>query len=333
MLSLYKLEIFNTVAMEGSFSSAAGRLHMTQPGVSQHMRDLEEGLGRKLFERGPRGVSLTPAGETLLDYTRCILRLLADAEAALANLEQLEQGQLTIGATPGASVHLLPQWIQAFHQRFPTLSVLLRTDTTAAIANELLSGKLDLGFVEGELQVDPPLNAMALRDIELFVVVGRDHAWSERQKITLRSLADQPFIARPPGSQTRTWVNQVFDQFGLTPRIIAEFDNPEAIQQAVASGMGVTILPEWGLDADRWQGRLFPITLEDVALKRTLKLLWTDTPSLKPAERAFLTLLSDLFPQLTTIAGATDLIPTLLPQRHEYRASGIYCAEPSRREG
>ena len=327
MLSLYKLEIFDAVAKEGSFSAAAERLRLTQPGVSQHMRDLEDGLGRTLFERGPRGVSLTPAGETLLDYTRCILRLLSEAEAALANLDQLEQGQITLGATPGASVNLLPQWAQAFHQRFPSLAVSLRTDTTAAIAAALLAGKLDLGFVEGEIAVEPPLNVLVLREIELFVVVGPEHPWRGRQEISLQALADQAFVARPRGSQTRAWVDQVFERAGLAPRIVAEFDHPEAIQQAVASGLGAAILPDWGLDAERWQGRLFPLRLQDAPLRRTLKLLWSETPGLKAAERAFLTLLSERFPQLTSLAGPAGRILPPLPQRQDYRASGITCAD------
>lgn len=98
MLSLYKLEIFNTVAIEGSFSKAADRLLLTQPAISQHIRDLENSLGRTLFERGNRGVMLTAAGETLLDYTRCILRMVTDAENALANLSEIKSGQNPVSA-------------------------------------------------------------------------------------------------------------------------------------------------------------------------------------------------------------------------------------------
>ena len=169
MLNLYKLEIFNTVAMEGNFSRAAERLLLTQPAVSQHMRDLEEILGTELFVRGPRGVRLTAAGETLLDYTRCILRLLSEAENAVANLQGLQNGQILIGSTPGASVYLLPVWIQAFHQRFPDLTILLRTDVTPSLAAELKAGRIDLAFVEGEIDVEPPMKALVLRDIPLYL--------------------------------------------------------------------------------------------------------------------------------------------------------------------
>jgi DNA-binding transcriptional LysR family regulator len=87
MLSLYKLEIFNAVVQEGSFSRAAQRLYLTQPAVSQHIQSLESSLGTRLFKRGRRGVQLTPAGEMLHDYTRCIMRLLAEAESAITNVE------------------------------------------------------------------------------------------------------------------------------------------------------------------------------------------------------------------------------------------------------
>ena len=201
MLSLYKLEIFNVVAVEGSFSRAAGRMSLTQPAISLHMRDLEHSLQVALFERGPRGVSLTPAGEILLDYTRCILRLVADAENAVMGFDQLESGQLTLGATPGASVYLLPAWIQRFHQRFPGLSISLRTDTTSGLVRALIDDRVDLAFVEGELQLEPPINALVLQEIRLFVVVGANHGWADRATIQIADLDGQAFVSRLPDPQ------------------------------------------------------------------------------------------------------------------------------------
>ena len=96
MLNLYKLEIFAIAAQTGSFSAAAERLLMTQPAVSQHIQDLEASLGAKLFARGRRGVTLTPAGETLHRYTQEILRLLAEAENAVTDVQNLASGQVRV---------------------------------------------------------------------------------------------------------------------------------------------------------------------------------------------------------------------------------------------
>jgi len=321
MLNLYKLEIFNTVAIEGSFSKAAHRLLLTQPAVSQHIHDLEASLKVDLFNRSSRGVQLTPAGETLLDYTRCILRLLAEAESALTQIGQLEDGQILIGATPGASVYLLPEWIQSFHHRFPNLSVRLSTSTTGEIAAGLSAQALDLGFVEGELELEPPLNALVLRKIDLFLVVGAGHPWWSKERVFISDLENQPFITRPHGSQTRAWIDQVLQQHGVAPKIIAEFDNPESIKLAAASGMGIAILPEWGLSNELLAGKLRILPVAEVDFHRSLKLLWNDSAPLKPVSRSFLSHLIDLFPQLTRMVASGEDLKISLPLREEYKAS------------
>ncbi len=330
MLSLYKLEIFNTVAIEGSFSKAAHRLLLTQPAVSQHIRDLESSLGRSLFDRGNRGVVLTPAGETLLDYTRCILRMVSDAENALSNLSEINSGQISIGATPGASVYLLPGWLQSFNNRFSQISASLRTDTTANIAAEILANHLDLGFVEGELQTASNLSVLELSNIKLCVVVSAAHPWAGQPTISVHAIDGQPFLTRPVGSQTRTWIEQIFAQYHIHPHLIAEFDNPEAIKQAVANGMGITILPDWSVNTAADHISLHTLTLENINLQRTLKLLWNNTVSMKSISRAFLSHLTDQFPQLTQVITSQPVESFLLPERKQYRASKETCTSNDR---
>jgi LysR family transcriptional regulator, transcriptional activator of the cysJI operon len=296
MLNLYKLQVFNTVASEGSFSRAARRLLLTQPAVSQHIRDLEAGLGVALFQRSQRGARLTPAGETLLDYTRRILSLLSEAEAAVISLGQAARGPLNLGATPGVGIYLLPRWIQTFRQSFPEVAISLRTGTTTELAGEIASGQIDLGFVEGEIAAQPPLKVLVLREIELCVVVGAVHPWWEAQEIALHDLDGQAFIARPAGSHTRAWTDQLFSHYGVAPRIVAEFDNPESIKQAVAAGMGISILPDWAFTAASAEVRGVPIQGFD--LRRTLKLLWSGAAPPGPAQRAFIAHLRDQFPAL-----------------------------------
>ena len=331
MLNLYKLEIFNRVAIDGSFSQAAEHLLLSQPAISQHIRDLEASLQSDLFIRGNRGVTLTPAGETLLDYTRWILRLVAEAESAVLEIDQLANAQIAIGATPGAGVYLLPEWIQSFNKRFPDLATSMQTDTTAHIAADIGARKLDLGFVEGELAIEPPLSALILSEIELFVIVGSKHPWAGLRQIEMQSLHGHPFITRPPGSQTRTWIDQLLAQHGVQPHLIAEFDNPEAIMQAVASGLGVTILPDWGLDGNLTGPKLHRLVIKDLALRRMLKLLWNADAPFKPVSRAFLSHLADEFPQLTQFAASDERLDLNLPRRTEYRASLNCINSPSQK--
>jgi LysR family transcriptional regulator, low CO2-responsive transcriptional regulator len=325
MLSLYKLEIFNMVAVEGSFSKAAERLFLTQPAVSLHMRDLESALGVPLFQRSSRGVTLTSPGETLLDYTRCILRLVAEAESAVTQVDELSSGQLAIGATPGAGIYLLPGWMQTFQQRYPGLTPSLRTDITPALAAELAAGRLDLAFVEGELESRPSLGIMGLHPITFFLLAAADHPLAKYEQITLEQLHDLPFVTRPPGSQTRVWMDQVFQKQGIRPRLAAEFDHPEAIKEAVASGMGVAIVPEWAAASERLGSRLIARPIPGSDLRRMLKLLWNTDSPLKPIGRAFLSHLSDDFPKLAQLVASEAALDIKLPPREDYKASLRSC--------
>lgn len=296
VLNLYKLEVFHTVALEGSFSRAARRLLLSQPAVSQHIRDLESSLGTQLFQRGSQGVSLTPAGAVLLDYTHRILDLLAEAENAVSGSSQGPSGQLWLGATPGAGVYLLPGWMQTFRQQFAHISAHLRTDTTPVLAAEVAAGKIDLGFVEGEIEPEPRLNVLPLREIELRVAVGQGHPWWDAPGVSILDLDRQAFIARPAGSHTRAWTDQLFAQHGISPNRVAEFDHPEAIKQAVVAGMGISLLPDWAFTTSETAVRGIPI--HGGQLRCSLKLLWAAHVPFKPPARAFLGYLSAQFPAL-----------------------------------
>src|SRR5512145_430713 len=149
MLDLYKLQIFAVVVQEGSFSRAAEHLYVTQSAVSQHIKELEAGLGTTLFQRGPRGVKLTHPGEILYGYTRDIFALVAQAETALTDVEHLTSGRVSLGATPGIGVYLAPDWVQQFRAQYLQITVSLQTDITPHIVADVLGHRLDIGFIEG----------------------------------------------------------------------------------------------------------------------------------------------------------------------------------------
>ncbi|MEL6309500.1 MAG: LysR family transcriptional regulator [Chloroflexota bacterium] len=304
MLSLYKLEIFAAVVQAGSFSAAAKNMHMTQPAVSQHIQDVENTLGTSLFIRGRRGVTLTPAGQTLHDYTTQILRLVAEAESKVTNVENLSTGRLTIGATPGVSTYLLPDWLYGFREQYPHLNVALQTGITSQNVQHVMEHKIDLAIVEGELEKinRKGLGSVILRPVMMIVVVGQGHSWDKRDSVRLSELDGQSFITRQPDSRTRVWVDSVLAMKNVQPRIVAEFDNQEAIKQAVMSNMGVTILPDYAVQRELDAGLVRGLEVEDVKLNRELKLIYDETMPFTPIARALLQHLSDLFPELADIS-------------------------------
>lgn len=320
-MDLYKLEIFNKVAMEGSFSKAAKELSLTQPAISHHMRDLEASLHTKLFERGARGVTLTPAGESLLDYTRCILHLVAEAKNAVQQVDSLADGQVRLGATPDAGFYLLPQWMRSFHGRFPNLTTSLMTANSSGIVAALAANELDIGFVDGEVMVSPPLQMIPLQPVQMLVVIGEGHPWWEKTAVPLAELSQYPAVMRPPGSHTHTWLQQLLNQFGITLQVVAEFDNPESLKSAAAAGLGFTILPEFAVRNGRDDERLRALPITGADFNRTLKLIWQEERPLSPAAQAFLIHLSDQFPVLARFAQTSYKIDLGLPSRKVYRAS------------
>lgn len=315
MLDLYKLDIFLHVVRAGSFNRAAEGLLMSQSAVSQHIQDLEVGLGATLFERGRRGVSLTKAGDALHTYTLRIFALIAEAENAVTDVRRLAGGQLTIGATPGVGGYLLPDAILAFRQQFPNLSVSLQTGITPQIVNELRLGRLTFGFIEGELAEgdDTDLGVQWLEEVEQFVVVGPNHAWWEYPGLRIEELQGQSFIMRQAGSRSRVWLEQKLREYKIEPKIRGEFDNVESIKRMVTLGTCVAILPMYVIEREVKSKLVHALPLADAPLQRTLKLIWHQETFFTPIARVFLKHLSARLPALAAVVAekhATGLSST-----------------------
>lgn len=303
MLDLYKLHIFSVVVQTGSFSAAADQLYMTQSAVSQHIKELEGSLGRQLFQRGRRGVRLTPHGEVLNRYTGEIFELVAKAENALVNVEQLTSGRISIGATPGIGVYLVPDWVQHFRSHYPKITVAMQTDITARIVADVLGGRLEMGFIEGELddQPNPRLASLVLEEIEQQVIVGFKHPYWDRQAIELRDLQQQSLIVREANSHSRIWLEKSLHQHGIEPLIGAEFDNLESIKRAIAVGRCLAILPPYVVQTEAQQGLLHVLPIVGRPLTRSLKLIWDSQVSFSPIVRAFLLELASRYPAIHSL--------------------------------
>ena len=300
MLDLYKLEIFECVVEEGSFSAAAEQLMMSQSGVSQHIRDLERTLGAILFERSRRGAKLTASGRTLYDYSRRVLNLVSEAENAITDVANLQEGQVRLEATPGVSIYILSERVQAFRDQYPRLAVSLETRITPEIVRDVLARQADIGVIEGELDsdADSRLHVQELETIVQYVVVGRQHEFWNRDQVEIDELDGHAFIMRQPASQTRIWLDGMLAQHGVTPRVNAEFDNVESIKRTVAAGSGLTILPRYAIREEEALGTLRALSIAGDPLQRTLKLVWDRRRHLSPVTRSLLEALAPRCPAI-----------------------------------
>jgi DNA-binding transcriptional LysR family regulator len=306
-IDLYRLTIFMAVARAGSFNRAGQRLGMTASAVSQHMQTLEARLGKPLFERSPRGVTLTEAGRDLAYYGELLLATAAEAERAIKGDQADPPSEITLGATPGISVYLMPEWIQSFRSRHPHMSINVETGVTSQVVAGLLEGKYDAAFVEGE--IDPrderDYGLLVLEEVEQMVVVGRQHPWWGRAALQIEELNGQSFIVRQPSSHSRQWLEQSLLQRGVRMVISAELDNPESIKRVVANGICLTVLPHYAVKQEVEFGVLQAIPLAGKPLMRTLHLLWSLQNGLSQGGRTFVSHLQDRYPNI-------GLLPPLL---------------------
>ena len=308
MLDLYKLQVFSIVVQEGSFSAAAERLYITQSAVSQHIKELEARLGRQVFRRGWRGVTLTAHGEVLYRYTGEIFALVAKAENALTDINQLASGRVSMGATPGIGIYLVPDWVRHFRERYPQLTVALQTGITSQIVSDVLGQRLDIGFIEGELddRPTPRLSSLVLEEIEQQVVVGFKHPYWDNDSLRVEDLHQQSMIVRETNSQSRIWLEDTLHQHGIDPVIGAEFDNLESMKRGVAYGMCLAVLPPYVVQTEVEQHLLHMIPIQGKPFTRSLKLVWDANVYFSPLTRAFLVELSQHYSALNALLSQSD---------------------------
>ncbi len=299
------LPVFLAVAEHGSFNKAAEVLLLSQPAVSQKIRHLEASLGVQLFERTPSGARLTPAGETLHRYAHAARWILLAAEGSITYPHPAAhvRRRLLLGGTPSLAAQCFPRWLKAFHQRHPQTLVHLQTDTTPRLVQQVARHALHLAIIEGELPDESEVHYTILQELPFQLVAPNQPPWNTRQSVPLRALHKTQFVARPADAQTRRWMERIFAQHHIRPHIVAELDSPETIKQAVAHGMGVSLLPTCFLrDAPNEQLLVLPV--EDVPLQRYLKAIWAKDMPMHPLALAFLETLQAEFPHLSQVLAA-----------------------------
>jgi LysR family transcriptional regulator, low CO2-responsive transcriptional regulator len=148
-MTLRQFEVFLAITRAGSFHRAAETLHLSQPALSQHVRELETALGARLFDRLARRVAPTDAGRVLAEHVTRLFVTLADARQAIQDLQGLERGSLTIGASSTPGIYVLPRLLGAFRQQYPGIELTLRLGNSEGIERLVRASELDLGLVGG----------------------------------------------------------------------------------------------------------------------------------------------------------------------------------------
>jgi DNA-binding transcriptional LysR family regulator len=247
-VDLSELQVFLTVAREGSFSRAAERLFRTQPAVSLAIRKLEDGLGQPLFVRGARPVRLTDAGNLLRDYAERLINLRDEVKKGLSELEGLTRGELSLGVNE-SSIHALLPALAKFRQLHPGVQVRVHRMFSRDIPHEVLNYRLDLGAVS-YVPRDPQLQATEILKDELTLVVPPKHTLARKREVDVTDLGEENFIAHIVESPFRRRVIELFARHRTALNMPIEMPTIESIKRFVQMGMGVAIVPRMCV---RWE--------------------------------------------------------------------------------
>ncbi|WP_326724250.1 LysR family transcriptional regulator [Streptomyces sp. NBC_00243] len=265
------MELLLGVARLGSLGRAARELGITQPAASGRIRSMERQLGVALVDRSPRGSRLTDAGALVTDWARRVVEAAEAFDAGAQALRDRRDSRLRVAASMTIAEYLLPGWLIALRAQRPDTAVSLLAGNSAAVAERLLAGEADVGFVEG-LSVPAGLDSAVIAHDRLIVVTAPGHPWARRRSpLSAAELASTPLILREEGSGTR----QVLDTaLGGLARPLIELSSTTAVKASVVSGAGPAVLSELALGEELSAHRLVSIPLADVQLRRSLRAVW-----------------------------------------------------------
>ncbi len=264
--SLRQLHIFEAVARHLSYTRAAEELYLTQPAVFAQVKQLEDNVGLPLLERLGKQLFLTDAGREVLATSRETVQAIERLEMRLADMQGLKKGKLRIAIVTTAK-YLIPRLLGEFCTRYPGIEASLTVTNREKLLTRLAANEDDL-VVLGTPPEHLDVVAMPIADNPLVVVARADHPLSGKKKISLKRLAEEPFILREPGSGTRLATERFFAEHHLALKVRMELGSNEAIKQAIAGGLGISVLSQHTLTLERSGGLLLPLDVKGFPLKR-----------------------------------------------------------------
>ena len=310
-MEIRQLRAFLAIAETRTFTAAALRLHVTQAAISMQIRQLELEAGIPLFNRTPRRVFLTEAGEHLLERARLILREHDAGLAELAALAGAEHGRLRLASASGmVSADTLPVILKRLRKAHPQAEVSVTSGTSEGLVKRILAGELDVAFVSLPVEARDVETELLSRD-QLVAIAGPRHPLAAQKVISAFALAEEKLILGERGGNTRRLIDEFFSKAGLRPTVAMELSRQSAIKNMVAADMGVGIVPLSVARDDVERGRLVRWWIEGARINWEMGVARLSGGYLSPVTQSFLELCRAHF------AGAASGAP----EREQRRAS------------
>lgn len=283
-MELRQLRYFLAVVDEANFTRAADRLHVSQPGVSAQIRQLERELGQDLLDRSGRTVTLTEVGAAVLPYARAAVAAASATRDAADAVAGLARGHVGIGSVPSAALDLV-ELLADFHARYPGIEMTLTEQSSESLLKEVRTGRLDLAFVGLAGDAPPGVACRVIREEALVAVVARTDPLSGKTAVDLRELAARPLITLPRGTGIRSALDASFAEAGLRAHVAFEASDPRVAARLARRGLGTAVLPASEVAADDDRGLVRAVVITPPVSAR-LALVWRAQGPLSPAADA-----------------------------------------------
>ncbi|MFD3446525.1 selenium metabolism-associated LysR family transcriptional regulator [Microbacteriaceae bacterium 4G12] len=266
------LKIFVTVVEQKHFSRAAEILNLSQPGVSLHIRNLENEWGVTLIHRSPKSVQITEAGNILYKKAKQMLALYEEAKQEVHELRHIVTGTLHIGASFTIGEYILPKILAEYASQHPRVEIHTVISNTEEVLHNLRAGQLDIGLVEGQVPYTDVTVEPFMED-EIVIITPSNHELSPYKQIIPDMLQDQVWVLREMGSGTRTYSDQLIEQWKLRMKRSFTFSSTQSVKEAVAAGLGIAMLSHWTVRKEIKAKELHAIRIKNKSLIRPLSIV------------------------------------------------------------
>jgi DNA-binding transcriptional LysR family regulator len=283
--TLHQLKVFEAVARHNSFTRAAEELFLTQPTVSMQVKQLTKAVGTPLFEQVGKRLFLTQAGEELVKTCRSIFDDLDQFEMTVADLKGVKQGRLRLAVITTAK-YFVPRLLGPFCQRYPGIDISLQVTNHEQITGRLNENLDDL-YIVSQVPENVEVSCHPVLENPLVVLAPIDHPLTQEKNIPLKRLADEPFIMREPGSGTRQAVQELFEEHDIHLKVRLDLGSNEAIKQAIAGGLGISVLSRHTLALEGSPSQLAILDVENFPIRRHWCVIYPNGKQLSVVARTF----------------------------------------------
>lgn len=288
-MDLRALRYVVAVAERLSFTAASRELHVSQPALSQHIRQFEEELGVQLFARTSHRVTLTSAGALVVEHAKRTLDSATRLREAVDAHRGLTRGKLRLAVTQSFNALHLPGVLAEFLTAHPGIDVTALEWTNAAVIAGVADGALDLGVAFGP--VEAAVTAQRLYDDRLMLACSATHRLASSQTVQLRAVMEETLALLTVDFGTRRALDRFFEAEGVRPQRIVELDTFTGILKLVEGSSCITVMPVWSANIGGSSDPVVFRPLEPSPPARTINLLLPPNPARSPAASAFAELL------------------------------------------